>query len=500
MLAIADAEAAQAVGGVIGGASSEVSPATRRVALESAYFTPSSIRRTSRRLGSKTEASARFERGANIEAPAAAMRRARSLLQEIGAGTPKSALIDVYPEPKFQHRTVGARSERIDALLGHPIDPAFVPDILSRLGFSAARDSAAETPRWMVTVPPWRVDVTREVDLIEEVGRHHGYDHVTPRFPPLAVAPAPPDGRLVAERVARRVLSAAGFSEAITYAFIERPAALALGEESRLVALANPLSEKLAVLRPSVLAGVLESIGHNRRRERRDVQLYEIGSRFDLESGETRAVAFAWTGAAAPHHWSGPARPVDFFDVKGVVERFCEAFGIGCRFEPIVRRTLVRGRSAAILAETTAGQAELGYVGQLDPAIADARDLPPADEIYVGELNLDRIAADMTSEQALRVDPLARFPSIVRDLSIVVDEALPAADVRGTIRAAAPATLVSVMEFDRYLGTGIPQGSISLSLRLTFRSPDRTLTDAEVDAATGAIVEALESRHGARRR
>jgi phenylalanyl-tRNA synthetase beta chain len=303
---------------------------------------------------------------------------------------------------------------------------------------------------------------------------------------------------LRAERIVRHALGAAGFSEAITWAFIEREAALALAGEDRLAPLANPLSEKLAVLRPSMVAGLLESLGHNRRRERRDVQLYEIGSRFDRLVGETRALAFAWTGAATHDHWSGKTRAVDFFDAKGMVERLLEAFGVTGRFDPVTRPELVPGRSASITA-TSSGE-ELGYVGQLAPAVAAARDLPPADEIYVGELDLDRLTRLLRPPLATRAEPLPRFPSIVRDLSIEVGEALPAADVRDTIRSVAPATLASVREFDRYQGSGVAAGSISLSLRLTFRSADRTLTDAEVDAAIGEIVSALERAHGAKRR
>jgi phenylalanyl-tRNA synthetase beta chain len=502
MLVIADARVPQAIGGVMGGAASEVHEGTRQIVFESAWFAPSSVRRTSRRLALKTEASSRFERGADLEAPPWAMERARQLLQQIGAGTPSGALVDRYPA-RQERRRVTLRSSRIDHLLGHTLDPAIVAPILERLGFDVEAAGSADTAEWTVGVPSWRIDVAREVDLIEEVARHYGYDRIAPHFPPLDSPPAAPDARLRAERIARQVLGAAGFSEAITWAFIERDAAAALADDDQIAALANPLSEKLAVLRPSMVAGLVESLGHNRRRERRDVQLYEIGSRFDRAAGETRAVAFAWTGAAAGGDWSTAARAVDFFDLKGVVEQLARAFGVEVRFESAMRKDLVPGRSASIVLadeKRTASERELGHAGQLAPAVAAARDLPPADEVYVAELNLDRLARLLRPPQATRVEPLPRFPSIVRDLSIEVDEALPAADVRGTIRAAAPATLVTIREFDRYQGAGVAAGSISLSLRLTFRSAERTLTDAEVDAALAKIVAALESAHGAKRR
>ena len=218
-----------------------------------------------------------------------------------------------------------------------------------------------------MTVPSFRVDVTREVDLIEEVGRHYGFDRLPVRFPPLATHQPPPDPRIARDRLVRLVLTAAGFSESMTFAFIEKPAALPFCEPGvEPAAIANPLSEKFAVLRPSLLPGLVDSCAHNRRRGRKDVRLFETGSRF-TPAGEGRAAAFAWSGAASEPHWSAPARAVDFFDVKGAVELLCSAFGVsapdfvasGCPY-------LVRGRAA----DVRAGGTRLGVVGQLVPAIA----------------------------------------------------------------------------------------------------------------------------------
>jgi phenylalanyl-tRNA synthetase beta chain len=284
----------------------------------------------------------------------------------------------------------------------------------------------------------------------------------------------------------------------MTFAFIERGAALPFcnpGAEP--AAIANPLSEKFAVLRPSLLAGLTDSCAHNRRRGRKDVQLFETGSVF-TSAGEGRAAAIVWCGAAAPAHWSSPARSVDFFDVKGVVELLSDALGVkpgGLEFTACTRTFLVRGRAA----DVRAGEVHLGIVGQLAPAIAAARGFPEGEEIYVAEIDVDALIAAASTEP-LRAESLPRFPSIVRDVSVLVDEALPAAAVRGTIRSSAPATLVSMAEFDRYQGKGVPAGRVSLSLRLTFRDPDRTLTDEDAQHATDRIVQALRAQHGAEQR
>ena len=252
------------------------------------------------------------------------------------------------------------------------------------------------------------------------------------------------------------------------------------------------------MLRPSLLPGLIDGVGYNRRRERRDARLFEAGRCFSARIAERRRVAFAWTGAAADEHWSGTARAVDFFDAKGLVETLCQAFGAAIDCVPAERPYLVPGRSAEI--RLAPSGEPLGVVGQLVPAVAAARDLPAADEVYVAELDLDPLGRAAAALADLRVQPLPRHPSAVRDLSLEVDERLPAAAVRGTIRQAAPETLASVREFDRYQGKGVPEGKVSLSFRLTFRDPERTLTDAEVQQAMDRIVAAVAASHGATRR
>jgi phenylalanyl-tRNA synthetase beta chain len=501
MLVIADGERASAVGGVMGGHDSEIGSSTRLIALESAYFHPPSIRRTSKRLGLKTEASIRFERGGDIEVPPAGIARAAALFAQIGAGTPRGAMVDRYPSPRTPAQ-VHLRASRISRLLGREVPANDVVRILTPLGFAVASETPGPDATWRVTVPSYRVDVEREADLIEEVGRHYGFDELPTTFPALlAPQPAPP-ASLTLERLIRQILLAAGFSEAATFAFVEKDAAVPFCESGTDPApIANPLSEKFAVLRPSLLPGLVDACAHNRRRERKDIQLFEAGSRF-APAGEGRSVAFVWSGAAGGPHWSAATRHVDFFDAKGIVENICEALGIDAAFVVAPAGSapfLVGGRAAEVRADHAGGSVLLGVVGQIAPAIVEARGFAASEDVFAAELDLKALAAVGRGDDRL-VETLPRYPSIVRDISMLVDDTLPAAAVRGTIRSAAPSTLVSIAEFDRYQGKGVPDGRVSLSLRLTFRAADRTLTDDEAQGATDTIVEALRTTHSAERR
>jgi len=486
MLVIADARRPVAIAGVMGGADSEVTARTRVIVFESAYFNPLSVRRTSRALGLKTEASMRFERGADPWLPVIAMDRACALLESTGAGHARGTVVDRYPVT-LAAATLRLRRARIAGLLGVAIPDADVRRILDSLGFGLTDEASG----WTVTVPTRRVDCLREVDLIEEIARHYGFDRLPSTFPALAAAPPPADPRIARARHLRTVMTAAGFSEAMTFGFVAEPAAVPFAPDGDLVPIANPLSENFAVLRPSALPSVIDAVAHNRRREQRDVRLFEIGARFSRAHGERRSVACAWTGAAVSEHWSGGARDVDFFDIKAVVEQIGRALRLEVRTEPRQERWLAPGRSAAVMA----GDAMVGAVGQLAPAIALAHGLPPHDEIYVAEIDID--AAEVAATVDIRVEALPRYPSVTRDISILVDDTTASARVRQTIRDAAPPTLVRVLEFDRYQGKGVPQGKVSLSLHLTFRSTDRTLTDAEVQDTMDVVLAALVATHRA---
>ena len=494
MLVIADRERAVAIAGVMGGLASEVAGTTSHVAFESAWFVPASVRATSRKLGLKTEASARFERGADITSPVRALGRALELLERIGAGAPVGGVSDVYPRV-FEPRHVTLSRTRLAQLLGDRVPDEDVVRILNRLGFKPT----LKADGWQVSVPGFRVDVSREADLIEEVGRHWGFDRIPATFPSLHAPPREVSPVIARDRLIRRVLCGAGLQEACTFTFIEKSAAepFAAGA-SGLVEILNPLSEKFAVLRPSLLPGLLDALVYSRRRETEDVRLFEAGAAF-LPTGEVPRVGWVMTGNRADH-WSGNTGGVDFFDAKGIAELLAEAFGVSI----VVRATearpwFVRGRVADLcLGDETTGlsAAAIGSLGQLRPELAAARGLGSGVAVYAGELDSSALL-QAAGTRDLSIEPLPRYPSIVRDLSIFVGQRLPAADLRGTIRSVAPPTLVSVREFDRYDGKGVPDGQISLSIRLTFRDRDRTLTDAEVQRAVDTIVATLAKEHGA---
>lgn len=497
MLVIADATRPQAIGGVMGGADSEVWSGTKTIAIESAYFLPSSIRRTSKRLGLSTEASYRFERGADVEAPMRALTRTCQLLEQIGAGTVREGWIDAYPgtRPAAKVELSVAAAGRF---LGRDVPAEDVDRILTGLGFAL---DALDADRRVVTVPTWRGDVSRDVDLYEEIARHDGYDRLPLTFPALAHATPAPSRRLEMERTARRLAARAGFSESVTFTFVAREAALGFAGEAELVAIANPLSESFAVLRPSLLPGLVDSVGHNRRRERRDVQLYETGTRFTVAGGERRGLGLAWLGAASEEHWSGSGRDADFFDMKGAVEAICQGLGIGAvETCPATRDWLVDGRAAEMRVEHEGASVTFAVLGHLHPRLAEARGIAAGEPVYVAEIDLDALLPLASLGEDIAATPLPRHPSVVRDLSILVADGLPAAALRDTIRQSGPTTLASVREFARYQGKGVPEGQVSLSFRLTFRAPDRTLTDGEVQRAVEAILAALGAAHDARLR
>ena len=502
MLVIADAARPQGFGGIMGGGESEVTLGTRTIAVESAHFAPGQVRRTARRLGLATEASHRFERGADYAAAATALARALELVEQIGAGTVRPGWIDAQPQPPASRPALTLRRARIARVLGYTIDDAVVVRILSALGFGLEPTHYGEG--WSVTVPSWRVDVAGESDLIEELARVDGYDRIPEAFPPLELPPPRLAPRLARDARLRTLARGIGFSESVTFSFIARDAAARFAPDAEIVGIANPLAETMAVMRPTLLAGLLDSVAHNRRREQKDVRLFELATIFRASRGEHRALALASLGQASATHWSGSGRAADLYDTSGAIATLARALGLDVVFAPGEAPFLTR-ESATTIAVTPreAADAEphlVGILGEVAPAVAEAHGLPARERVFIAEMDLDLAIAWTTRADHVRAHALPRFPSSSRDVSIVVDATLPAAAVRGTIRRAAPPTLVSVDEFDRYQGKGVADGRCSLSLRLVFRAADRTLTDAEVQAAMETIVGALQTEHDARLR
>ena len=471
----------------MGGASSEVSASTRRVVLEAAYWVPIAIRRGSKSLGMHTEASHRFERGADPEAPPIALDRIVHLMERIGAGTARQGIVDVVAA-KREPLQLALRYAQVERVLGMAVERERCDGILQGLGFRLVADGAA---RGTFEVPSWRSDVSREVDLIEEVARHVGLAALPTTFGVARVSSGLkcPQSR---ERLVRDVLVGAGYTENINYAFVSSKGSAPYGAST--VALENPLSEDRDVLRASlVFPGLLANLETNLRYGRKDVQLFEIGHVFEPTGDrptERLRLAFVYTGSRHPDHWSENPRAADFFDGKGLVEVLSEtlnvgAIGVGTSSLPPF---LHPGKAVRV----TMGGDVIGYVGVLHPDLASPFGVKS--DVVVGEIDLEAVLAAPPAGHA--VEPLPRFPAVSRDLSLVIDTSRPAAGWLAEARRAGGTLLVDAFVADRYEGPPLPTGKVSLTLRLRYQHPDRTLTGGEIQESVAAIVAAL-SRSGA---
>jgi phenylalanyl-tRNA synthetase beta chain len=493
MLVIADAAHAVAVAGVMGGAATEVRDTTRTVLLESAYFAPASVRRTAKALGLATEASYRFERGADIDGLRDALDRAARLIAELGGGRVAAGVLDAYPTPR-RPRAVLLRLERVQRVVGACPPRSVVADILRGLGFPATeRDRGFD-----VVVPAFRRDVTIEDDLVEEVARVWGYEKIPSTLPTGALALTRRPRSMVTRNTARRVLTAAGWQEAVSLSLIDpaqlRHLALA-PDDPRVVRLQNPLTTDRSVMRPTLLLGLLEALATNVRRQTPDVRLFEIGRVFEgqgpgvLPQEETR-VGLALTGLRAPRAWSVPRARVDVFDAKGAVEGLVEALGRGeVSAEPVAMPFLEDGRAATLVVQGT----PVGTVGELHPDVQKAFELPAP--VFVAEVSLDALEA--LPSRVIQYRPLARHPGIQRDLAVVVSVGVPAADVSRAIEGLRYTWLKRVALFDVYEGAQVGAGRKSLAYGLLYQADDRTLTDAEVNQAHAELVERLRAELGA---
>ncbi len=493
MLAICDAERPVALAGIMGGANTEVTSTTRTILLESACFQPGTVRRTAKALGLSTEASYRFERGADIEGVKNALDRAAQLIADVAGGTVLKGVVDVYPTPRSRPR-VSVRLSRIERLVGTAPPKAAVSAILTGLGFSLYdRGESLE-----VEVPSFRRDVHQEEDLVEEVIRIWGYEKIPATLPTGRLAPARLPRPLAAFAQARRALAALGLQEAITLSLVSPAHLAAMGfteHDPSLLRLRNPLSMDRSVLRPTLLPGLLEALATNQHRQSSDVRLFELGRIFraggpDGLAKEATHVGLAASGLREPRSWwSGRAR-IDLFDVKGVIEALVETLG-GGSFE--VRETeasyLEIGRAAEVL---VAGQA-VGRFGELHPRVGIAFDL--SGPVFVAECSLDALLALPPRRVIHR--SLPRFPGVSRDLAVVVKDDLFAAAVTQAILDLAHPWIRSVRLFDVYTGTQVGAGRKSLAYSVAYQAEDRTLTDEMVNELHQAIVDRLRSSLGA---
>lgn len=515
MLLIADAEKGIALAGVMGGQNTEIHERTSDVLIESANFAPANIRRTSKALGLRTESSYRFERGADIGITEWASRRCAQLILQVAGGQAAAGVVDVYPNPA-PPRAITLRHHKVGELLGVPVPIEEQVRILERLGLQrlgangAARvplvkadpdtttllnkaAPASDAPCTTFLVPTWRVDLKRETDLIEEIERLYGVEKVPATPPRGALGTNPFDA--VHDQIAevRRILCGLGLNEAQGQTLVSEAAARLAAPAEALVRLANPLSSDMNTLRPSLLPGLLDSLRHNVTRKNADVALFEVGRVFrrgdDGAPVELRRVAIALTGRRAPTFWSGEGRGAkfDLFDLKGFVEELLEQWGIrGVSWPRRAGPTTLFLESAGI----QLGKQPLGELGQLLPALVRQYDL--RDAVFLAELDLDLLLARRAAVKTFK--PLPLFPAVRRDVALLVPETTAHEAVLQVIRQAKPPHLESVELFDVFRGGNVPEGQKSLAYALTYRSPERTLTDAEVNAAHAKVIEALKTQ------
>ena len=492
MLVIADAEKPVALAGIMGGYDSEITETTCDVLLESAYFNPSSIRATAKAFGMNTEASYRFERGADPGVVLAALDRAAQLIAELAGGTVCEGIVDVYPgqQPLTQ---IQLRPDRANFILGTEIKAAEMEEILTRLGFDV--DASGSTYR--ITVPTFRSDLTREIDLIEEIARVYGYDNIPTTLPKGDIPVPTPDPKVEVRRRIKRFLLASGMMEAVNYSFCDPGCfeKIRLASDNPLrdaIPLRNPLSPEMSLLRTTLVPGVLENAQHNRNHQINTIALFEIGSVFlrDGNHKEPERIAGILAGQVGDGIYGNPYRNPDFFDIKGLVEGMLEVCGIT---EYTLQKTDVPtfhpGRNAEVLLADT----RVGTFGEVHPEVLENYDLPY--KAYLFEFDLEALVD--AAVFAKRFEPISIYPKVERDLAIVVDKGILSDMPIERIYATGGEWVESVRLFDVYEGEQVPEGKKSLAYTIVYHSTTETLTDKAVNALHERVVEHLHQELGA---
>lgn len=490
-LVITDADRPVGLAGLMGGWDTRVTDDTTAVFLEAAHFAPAAIMGRGRKLGLHTDAGHRFERGVDPALPRTAIEYATGLVLDLAGGTPAPVTEAVNAADLPVAAVITLRRARIQRVLGIQIADADVERILRALGM----DVVAAGEGWQVTAPSRRFDIAIEEDLIEELARIHGYEQIPTTLPGGAARVAMPSETRLDELSTRRQLVARDLQETINYAFVDAALLGGWQLDQNVVALANPLSAELAVMRPALLPGLVATLGRNAARQQGRVRLFELGRVFHPQAGddrpapiETTRVAVAVCGEADPQQWGLATRKVDFHDLKGDLESLAAASGAALTFVPSTRPYGHPARSAEVLRD---GQT-IGWIGQIHPRLAQAMDIDV--DVYAFELDLAPLAA----RELPRASELSRFPSVRRDLAFLVPEGAAWADLEATLRRAAGPMLRQVTLFDRYVGQGVEPGFKSLAMGLILQDKSRTLTDRDVDAVVTEAVAAMEREHHAR--
>lgn len=492
-LVICDASRPVALAGVMGGLNSEISATTTNILLESAWFRPAAIRRTSKRLGLHTESSHRFERGADIGMVARALDRAASLIAQLSGGTVARGVVDVYPG-KMPQPSIILRPERASALLGIELSKQEVADILLRL-----ECSVRETPEGNLEVvpPTYRIDIEREIDLVEEVARMKGFDAIPATMPIARVESDRPTLHQQLERSVRDILVSHGMNEIINFSFTSPEAAdkLLLADDDirrTAIKLANPLVAEQSIMRTSLLPGVLEVIARNTSFRSMDLKLFEIRRRYlptaEEMPNEPLCIAGALTGSRGDTNWSSSRDTVDFYDVKGIIENLLELLHIrGVKWVADTPETYYHpGKSCSVMV----GRDRIGTFGEIHPTVQKSFEIEKP--VYAFEIDFAKLVA--LSKQKRTITAPSRFPDSTRDVALLAPDDLPADKLLECIGAVKAREIEQVEIFDLYRGAGIKEGYKSIAIRIRYRSYERTLTDDEIGGIHAKVVAALVNK------
>jgi phenylalanyl-tRNA synthetase beta chain len=493
-LMICDGEGPVALAGIMGGQNSEISDETTDILLESAYFNPASIRRTSKRLGMHTEASHRFERGCDVNMVPVALNKAAALIADVAGGSIARGMIDNYPQP-IAERQLSLSVLKTNQVLGLKLQSVEIERLLNSIGLTAHPAEDRDDQVIYVTVPTGRPDLEREIDLIEEVARLNGYDRIPVTMPVSRML----CHRLpVQQRVVRHLgdaMEAAGFSEVINYSFISPGAfdRLGLAEDDfrrENVRILNPLTEDQSVMRTTLVPSMLETVARNNAYRSLDLRLFELRPVFRARAEETLPseemhLCAAICGRREPEGWAQQRESVDFYDLKGVLEELLEIFNVGpvvfddSRSEPFLHP----GKSCALVL----GSGVLGMIGEVHPSTLEAYDIDQP--VYLLDLNLEVFSEAVGKKVAFQ--PISRFPDVCRDSAFLVDDAVKAEQVFAVIEKGCGRFVENYTLFDLYRGAGVPDGKKSLAIRVRYRSAEKTLTEEEITAGHERIVKAL---------
>lgn len=491
-LLICNGDRPVALAGVMGGADTEIEDTTSRVLLEAAYFSPMGIRKTSKRTGLKSESSSRFERGIDINNVSFALDRAAELISRLTGGTIAEGIIDVYPDP-VSPREISLSVDRVCGLVGISTDSHEIAELLEGLEFEVLSLSADEL---LLRVPTFRVDIEREVDIVEEVARLLGYDNIPSVLPEVPMVAKKPSVITVMEKRLRDIFVSYGFLEAINYSF-ESPELLRTFGLEKSMRIMNPISQELSEMRKSLIPSLAKNVKLNLSRQNQDVRLFESGKVFypkdmDQLPNEVKKFAAIATGKRAPEIWGG--EEFDFFDIKSVLERSLEVLSVDSRIEfgsvSPDHGFLWPGKSSALLVDGSV----LGVVGELHPHLLE--NLEIGESVYVLELDLSLLSVVYTSFER-KFSPLPKFPSLRRDIALVVDEMVPVREILSIIKKANSGIIENAWVFDVYRGNSLDEGKKSVALSLILRSSEKTLTDEDANRVQQDVLKSLEEGIGA---